>query len=141
MIPGCGDRLLYRLNNEKSVRPKPIQTANTCELPSMTNPSMELSNQVYCDGLNIYTQYGDLQPLQLFTLFYEFRMLPEYSSCSFLPSLDSVLLRMQAVPDETKTPGIKQSEDVCKLIDDEVEVKEGDIEEKEDDEIEEKSDK
>lgn len=112
LIPGCGARLLLLFNTRKPVRPEPIKTDNLCEIPSITNPAMTLSNQDYYDSLNIYTQYGDLTPSQIFTLFNAFRTLPDYSNCNFLPSLQSVLLKMHLKQDEQKNT--KESVDAKK---------------------------
>lgn len=42
------------------------------------------------------TEYGDLTPTQLLTIFDQFISWPEYNDCSFNASLDSMLLRMQS---------------------------------------------
>lgn len=85
---------------------------------------MTLSNRDYYDNLNIYTKFGDLQPSQFFTLFHELRRLPEYSNCSFLPSLDTVLLKLTPKSDEFEGQTIKRSVgDDSKLDDDKTQKK------------------
>lgn len=84
---------------------------------------MTLSDRDYYDKLNIFTQFGDLQPSEIFTLFHEFRMLPEYSSCTFLASLESVLLKMNAKPDDNDAYLIKPT-NVRSSLDVEIEEKE-----------------
>lgn len=122
-MPGCGARLLPKFSTEPSIRSQPIKTVNLCETPPTTNPSMTLSHQDYYDKLNIFTQFGDLQPSEMFTLFREFRMLPDYLSCGFLASLDSVLVKMGAKPDENGARIVKSSDD-DNSIDDQVAEKE-----------------
>lgn len=111
MIPGCGAELLLKFSTEKAVRSKTIEVNHLCELPSMTNPPFTLSKQDYYNNLNIYTQFGDLQPVELLTLFYEFRMLPDYPNCGFSPSLESVLLRHGMRSDGIETVNIETSND------------------------------
>lgn len=75
---------------------------------------MTLSHQDYYDELNIFTEFGDLQPTELLTLFSEFRMLPTYFSCNFLPSLENNLLKIRAkqVDVDTKPTDVHGSTDV-----------------------------
>lgn len=121
LISGCGAQLLCKFGTEKPVRAQPSKPVSICEPPPTTNPSMTLSNQDYYANFNIYTKFGDLQPSELFTLFCEFRMLPQYFSCNFLPSLRSILLKMGARTDEGGTPDVaKPIDDSCNSIDDEV---------------------
>lgn len=91
-IPGIGTRLLINFGTKKPKRPQRIHKVDPIETPPTTNAAMTLSDRDYYENLNIYTQFGDLQPMQLFTLFREFRMVSEYSTCAFLPSLEKTLL-------------------------------------------------
>lgn len=110
MIPGCGRRLIINLCTKLRKPVQRIHDVDLIETPPTTNPSMTLSDRDYYDNLNIYTKFGDLQPAQLLTLFREFRMLPEYSSCSFLPSLESVLQKRSVLTvDDGNTASVEQT--------------------------------
>lgn len=54
----------------------------------------------YYPGINIYTQFGDLSPSQVLTLFTQFRQWPEYSESSFLASMENTLLKLETASDE-----------------------------------------
>lgn len=73
---------------------------------------MTLSHQDYYRDINIFTQIGKLQPTEIFTLFHEFRSLPEYSNCNFLPSLDSALMKMGPKADDDETPATEPNDDI-----------------------------
>lgn len=59
-----------------------------------------MSTRDYFSGINIYTQFGDLTPSQMLTLFTQFRQWPEYGESSFLASLENTLLKLESVTDE-----------------------------------------
>lgn len=62
--------------------------------------STTMSTRDYYPGINIYTQFGDLTPSQMLTLFAQFRQWPEYSESSFLASMENTLLKLESVNDE-----------------------------------------
>ncbi|KAJ6643173.1 Dimethyladenosine transferase 2, mitochondrial, partial [Pseudolycoriella hygida] len=80
IIPSCGGYLLLNFNTKPSVTPTPIRINNSCQAPPFTNPSMTLSNEDFYNKLNTFTKFGDLQPSELLTLFYEFSNLPDYAT-------------------------------------------------------------
>jgi dimethyladenosine transferase 2, mitochondrial len=55
-----------------------------------------LTAQDFVPNINIFTEFGDLTPTQVFTLFDQFISWPEYKDSSFKPSLESVLLKMNS---------------------------------------------
>lgn len=59
-----------------------------------------MSTSDYFPGINIYTQFGDLTPSQVLTLFTQFRHWPEYSESSFLASMENTLLKLESANDE-----------------------------------------
>jgi len=59
-----------------------------------------MSTRNYYPGINIYTQFGDLRPSQMLTLFSQFRQWPEYGESSFLASLENALLKLETANDE-----------------------------------------
>ncbi|XP_037040482.1 dimethyladenosine transferase 2, mitochondrial isoform X2 [Bradysia coprophila] len=114
-IPGCGARLLIDFCTKERKRPQRIHKFDLFEPPPSTNRSMTLSDRDYYDNLNIYTQFGDLQPTQLLTLFREFHAMPEYASCSFVASLERVLQKKTVIKSDESSgssASIKQARDV-----------------------------
>ena len=59
-----------------------------------------MSVRDFYEKINIFTEFGDLTPSQILTLFEQFRKWPEYSQCPFLPSMESNLLKMETSADE-----------------------------------------
>ncbi|KAG4074229.1 hypothetical protein HA402_001505 [Bradysia odoriphaga] len=113
LIPGCGAPLLINFSTKERKLPRRIHEVDLFEPPPTTNPSMTLSDRDYYDNLNIYTQFGDLQPTQLLTLFCEFRMIPEYSSSGFMSSLEKVLENKTTIKsDESNERSKKNSRNI-----------------------------
>lgn len=50
--------------------------------------------------MNIFTQFGDLNPSQMLSLFSEFRSWPEYAVSPFLASLENCLLKLEAAEEQ-----------------------------------------
>ncbi|XP_034484704.1 dimethyladenosine transferase 2, mitochondrial [Drosophila innubila] len=98
-IPGCGPRLIINQNASEPVTP--IYANESVEhLPQYSMQSSTMSTRNYFPGINIYTQFGDLTPSQMLTLFTQFRRWPEYGESSFLASLENTLLKLESVTDE-----------------------------------------
>ncbi|KAL9899659.1 mitochondrial transcription factor B2 [Glossina fuscipes fuscipes] len=94
-IPGCGARLV--VNNGKSEQPPQVYTdEQLSKLPKFSSPCKVLSTADALPPINIYTEFGDLNPNQMVALFRKFRTWPEYKDSSFLASLENTMLR--AVP-------------------------------------------
>ncbi|XP_023163779.1 dimethyladenosine transferase 2, mitochondrial [Drosophila hydei] len=98
-VPGCGPRLIINQNAPERVTPI-YADESTQHLPPYTVQSTSMSTRDYYPGINIYTQFGDLTPSQMFTLFAQFRQWPEYSESSFLASMENTLLKLESVNDE-----------------------------------------
>jgi dimethyladenosine transferase 2, mitochondrial len=68
--------------------------------PESTPPYFEhcrsLTTNDYVDDINIFTEFGDLTPTQVFTLFNQFINWPEYKECSFNASLESTLMKLNS---------------------------------------------
>ncbi|XP_017035918.1 dimethyladenosine transferase 2, mitochondrial [Drosophila kikkawai] len=98
-VPGCGPRLII---NPKA--PKPVKPTYPDEwpqkLPQYSSQSTSMSLKNYYPAINIYTQFGDLLPSQMLTLFSQFRQWPEYGESSFLASLENALLKLETANDE-----------------------------------------
>ncbi|KAH8388474.1 hypothetical protein KR093_007450, partial [Drosophila rubida] len=101
-VPGCGPRLI--INQSASMPIAPLYADEDIgELPPYSMPCTTMNNRDYFSNINIYTQFGDLSPSQMLTLFTQFRQWPEYSESSFLASLENTLLKLESVTDE---PGL-----------------------------------
>lgn len=70
-------------------------------LPDLAEPCHKLSLEVYTTNINIFTEFGDLTPMQVLTLFDQFIHWPEYKECSFSASLDNTLMKLHTNPDDT----------------------------------------
>lgn len=69
-------------------------------LPDLVEPCRKLSTQANIDDINIFTEFGDLTPIQVLTLFDEFINWPEFKECSFNASLENTLMKLHTTPDE-----------------------------------------
>lgn len=65
------------------------------DLPINTIITEELTTENYFNNLNIFTEFGDLTPSQLLTLFNTFVNWPEFQECSFRASLENNILKME----------------------------------------------
>lgn len=98
-VPGCGPRLIINPKSSESVTPiYPDELPK--KLPQYSCQSTTMSTRNYYPGINIYTQFGDLLPSQILTLFSQFRQWPEYGESSFLASLENALLKLETANDE-----------------------------------------
>uniref|UniRef100_A0A0A1X1H7 rRNA adenine N(6)-methyltransferase n=1 Tax=Zeugodacus cucurbitae TaxID=28588 RepID=A0A0A1X1H7_ZEUCU len=107
-VPGCGPRLI--INSVPSETLKPLYPEDVAELPQYSTRCTTMSNLDFYPRMNIYTQFGDLSPSQMLTLFTQFRKWPEYSESSFVASLENTLLKMEAAADENI--GITEEDDL-----------------------------
>lgn len=69
-------------------------------LPHFVEPCRQLSNSDFFEKINIFTEFGDLSPTQMLTLFDQFVNLPNYKECSFVASLENTLLKLHSNPSE-----------------------------------------
>lgn len=63
-------------------------------------PCRDLSTEDYYEDLDIFTEFGDLSPTQMLTLFDQFINLPNYKDSLFVASLENTLLKLDSHPDE-----------------------------------------
>ncbi|XP_055911186.1 dimethyladenosine transferase 2, mitochondrial [Eupeodes corollae] len=97
-VPGCGPRLIVQSKPPTPVKLMyPNETSNF--LPKYSTNCVEISNECFFPNLNIHTEFGDLTPNQMLTLFCQFRNWPEYKDSSFLASLENSLLKLEASVD------------------------------------------
>lgn len=82
--------------------PKNINAVNDLDLPPYCEPSKELSSDCYYEGLNIFTEFGDLSPSQALTIFNQFVRWPEYKDCPFIHSMENNFIKMDIIPEETQ---------------------------------------
>lgn len=98
-IPGCGPRLIT-LSKKREVVTNLYTTVKVKNLPMYSTPSTTMSINDIPQGINIFTQFGDLTPSQMLTLFHVFSSWPEYNQCTFLASMENNFLKMEAAADE-----------------------------------------
>jgi dimethyladenosine transferase 2 len=48
------------------------------------------------DGMTIFTEFGDLTPHEILSVFHKFVNWPEYRVCSFLSSMEMTLMKMES---------------------------------------------
>lgn len=71
-------------------------------------------------NMTIYTEFGDLTPQQILSLFHEFSSWPEYPDCSFLSSMESMLSSVeQSVGDDIDVTAIRDVVDEGDGVEDE----------------------
>ena len=87
-IPSIGKRLILQ-RREKA--PQLLQT--NYPLPPMCSHCYELSNTDFHPALNIYTEFGDLTPNQILSLYTTFRRQPEFDECLFVANMETTLMR------------------------------------------------
>lgn len=94
-IPGCGVELIANSKPSKPARPIDALKMPDAIRPALSTNCMEISTQEYIKHINIFTQFGDLSPSQMLTLFTQFINWPGYRRSSFLPSMENSLIKME----------------------------------------------
>lgn len=62
--------------------------------------------------MNIHTEFGDLQPMQVLTLFDQFVNWPEFKESSFSESLEATLVKLHTNPDDVvSADGVELAEE------------------------------
>jgi dimethyladenosine transferase 2 len=51
------------------------------------------------DGMTIFTEFGDLTPQEILSVFHKFVSWPEYSICPFLASMETTFMKMESATD------------------------------------------
>lgn len=60
------------------------------------------------NNINIFTEFGDLSPIQMLALFNTFINWPEYKESPFLATMESALVKMESTIDsDMKTDGLE----------------------------------
>lgn len=54
-----------------------------------------MSNRNYVENINIFTQFGDLSPSQILTVYQQFLNLPGFQGSQFLESMETSLIKME----------------------------------------------
>lgn len=79
-------------------------------LPPYSTRCYTISNRDLYPDINIYTQFGDLTPSQMLSLFSTFRKWPEYNESSFLASFENSMIKMATSTGES-IEGITEDDD------------------------------
>ncbi|XP_050069764.1 dimethyladenosine transferase 2, mitochondrial [Anopheles maculipalpis] len=87
-IPHCGARLILNANYTRKRTTKKGTAPAVC-LPSQLPKSMPLSSNDYPTNMNIYTEFGELTPMQALTLFNEFINWSEFHQSPFMQAVES----------------------------------------------------
>lgn len=70
-------------------------------LPNFCAPCFELSSKDFYPDMNIFTEFGDLNPNQMFTLFNTFRNLEGFNDSSFVSNMELQLMKQESTTEET----------------------------------------
>lgn len=99
-IPGCGLRLIVNAKPQKKPS-RLFPDEDTSILPDFYAPCQSLSINDYVDNVHVFTQFGTLTPMQIFTIFDQFIHWPEYESSAFgAELLEKHLEKIYSSPDE-----------------------------------------
>lgn len=60
-----------------------------------------MSKRDYFDNITIFTEFGDLSPSQMLTLFHQFKSWPGYKNSPFLTCMENNFLKMETSGDST----------------------------------------
>jgi dimethyladenosine transferase 2 len=99
-IPGSGPRLIVNRKPSEAVKKLNLDT-NSSKIPIFSESATTISNQNFIDNMNIFTQFGDLTPSQVLTIFDEFTNWPEFKECPFVASMENSLMKLETTPDES----------------------------------------
>lgn len=69
-------------------------------LPELVEPCRKLSVEDVVDDMSIFTEFGDLSPSEILTIFNQFSSWPEYKECSFSAALERMLVKWHTNPEE-----------------------------------------
>jgi dimethyladenosine transferase 2, mitochondrial len=108
-MPGCGVRLIT--NNAVPVQTKPLHPNAKTTIPFMSVPATTMTTEDFYPSINIFTQFGDLSPSQMLTLFHQFHNWPEYQDSPFVSAMESSFMKMEQSA-EQNVEGITEEDDV-----------------------------
>lgn len=92
-IPGCGPRLI--INSKTGVNAKQLHEDSVVKPSVYHEPCKELITNESIENLNIFTEFGELTPLQIFAVFDQFINLPEFKECPFVALMETAMLKLQ----------------------------------------------
>uniref|UniRef100_A0A336MXX8 Dimethyladenosine transferase 2, mitochondrial n=1 Tax=Culicoides sonorensis TaxID=179676 RepID=A0A336MXX8_CULSO len=104
-IPFAGRDII--LNDNQQEMPKILHGNNN--LPSFCSHCYELSKSDFYPNMNIFTEYGDLSPNQILTIFNTFRNLEGFKESSFITNMESQLMKQEV--SEESINDIEQADD------------------------------
>ena len=55
--------------------------------------------RIIMDGMTIFTEFGDLTPQEILSLFHKFVSWPEYPVCPFIASMETSITKMESGTD------------------------------------------
>lgn len=112
-MPNCGPKLIVAPDNKFKI--EPAKTMNVDGFDIVTESS-EIRTNDFAQNISIFTEFGDLTPSQLLSLFVEFKSWPEFSETTFITSMENMLLKLENpdevldVDDETYTEEIEEKD-------------------------------
>lgn len=80
------------------------------KLPDFCAHCYELSSNDFYSNMNIFTEFGDLNPNQMLSIFNTFRNLEGFRDSSFVSNMELQLMKQETTSDETINE-IEQAED------------------------------
>uniref|UniRef100_A0A8D8ACF7 Dimethyladenosine transferase 2, mitochondrial n=1 Tax=Culex pipiens TaxID=7175 RepID=A0A8D8ACF7_CULPI len=96
-IPHCGARLILNQNYVPSKHPIPQLSKSTFssseDLPTFRRSSSPLQANDFPLRMNIFTEFGELTPSQVLTLFNEFINWPDFRQSPFLQTMEQHLVK------------------------------------------------
>lgn len=105
-IPYAGRELILACNQQETTS---ILHKNEM-LPKFCSHCYELSSKDFYRNINIFTEFGDLSPNQMLTLFSTFRNLEGFSDSSFVSNMELHLMKQETTAEESIND-IDQAED------------------------------
>uniref|UniRef100_A0A182QP86 rRNA adenine N(6)-methyltransferase n=1 Tax=Anopheles farauti TaxID=69004 RepID=A0A182QP86_9DIPT len=107
-IPHCGARLILNANYTQKK-----STKQAAKGESQMLKSLPLSSNDYMDNMNIYTEFGELTPTQVLTLFNEFINWPEFHQSPFLQTAESQKVKQRLLRNLDDEDGGEESIDLA----------------------------
>lgn len=74
---------------------KPISNKIDTTLPMLCTPAMHISTGDFLDHIDIFSQFGDLSPSQMLSLYLQFVSWPGFKRSPFQASMESSLIKME----------------------------------------------
>lgn len=92
-------RLIVNAKPQRKAQPL-FPNEDVKALPDFYAPCQTLTVNDYVDHIHVFTQFGSLTPMQIFTIFDQFVHWAEYDSSAFSEMMEKHLEKMFANPDE-----------------------------------------